>query len=65
MNSLHYQALGLYIRLKRYIFHFAVGYLPLASGQIVAHLPLIEGLGGSAAQRGERDHPGVSEGLGT
>lgn len=44
---------------------FQPRYLPLALGQKVSHLPLIEGLGGSAGQRGERGHPRVGEGLGT
>lgn len=47
------------------LFHFSFQsrYLPLAPGQKVFHLPLIEGLGWSAGQRGKRDHPGVGEGL--
>ena len=44
---------------------FQPRYLPLALGQKAPHLPLIEGLGGSAGQRGERGHPWVGEGLGT
>lgn len=39
-------------------------YLPFALGQKVSHLVLFEGLGGSAAQRGKRGHPGMDQGLG-
>lgn len=50
-------------RLTFSISFFQSRYLPLALGQKVFHLPLIEGLGWSAGQRGKRDHPGVGEGL--
>lgn len=40
-------------------------YLPLALGQKVSHLLLIEGLGRFASQEGERDHPGMEKGVST
>lgn len=41
----------------------SIFYLPLALGKKVPHLVLVEGLGRSASQGGERDHPGVHKGF--
>lgn len=38
-------------------------YLPLALGQEMSHLVLVEGLGRFASQGGERDHPGMVKSL--